>query len=106
MRDVAAAPLTPAPSMIPTSTTRHSTARENHMIGRTTMASYSSSTYHFLLRILPSPVSAGAAFAGARTEPTTNPRTPPAPPDPHPPALATTDPAVLLATLRQRSKPA
>src|ERR1051326_4582170 len=68
MRDVAAAPFTPAPSMIPTSTMRHSTLREIHRIGRTMTASYSYSPYHFLLSPLPSPVSAGADLAGASAE--------------------------------------
>ena len=47
------------------STIFHSTSRDSHSTGRTTIASYSSSTYHFFQSRRPNPRSGGARRAGA-----------------------------------------
>src|SRR6266550_2852540 len=80
-RDAAAVPFTSSPSTTRTSTTFHSTSRDNHITGRTTMASYSSSTYHLFQSSRPSPRSGGARRAGtsvsglSRRRAATNPST-------------------------------
>src|SRR5436189_1499806 len=63
-RDAAAVPFTSRPSTIRASTIFQSTSRESHITGRTMIASYSSSTYHFFQSSRARPVSGGASRAG------------------------------------------